>query len=370
MSLDEKILQIQNNISLQEFTTLKLGGICTNFYILNDESYLPLLVKWSKLKKNRILILGGGSNVVISDNIFDGLVLKVEIKGIELIKSSEEYVLLHVGAGVIWDEFVEYTVFHGYWGAENMSLIPGTVGAIPIQNVGAYGQEASQIVASVKVYDRINEKFKILSNKDCQFSLRHSIFNDIHKNRYIITSVDFKLYTAAKPNLRRVDVQKKFDELYTGNKNSQQILIRKSIIELRSSGKNLPLSDTDFNTGTFFQAVIMKKSDFYSIFFRFLLKLKLKVSFKVLLFRIKFSNSTNFKIPSNFLINTSSCKNLISRNKNFKLFENNSTVLIHNGKGSAEELSEYIMLLRNCVFNETGLFLPVEPEFYGIDKIN
>lgn len=365
-------MKIQKNVSLKDFTTLKLGGVCTDFCVVDFDEQLPFLIDWGKSAKKRLLVLGGGSNLVLNDHLFDGLVLKIEIQGIQIIKYLSGHVVLRVGAGVNWDEFVEHTVEHGYWGAENMSLIPGTVGAIPVQNVGAYGQEASRIIAEVNVFDRVDEKFRVLTNSDCQFSWRHSIFNTTHKNRYIITTVDFKLATSPKPNLKRLVLQKTVDDLKVkrigadDEKNLQQSLIRKAVITLRTSGRNLPNRETDYNTGTFFPVNLVNKNNFYSVFFKILSRLGLKAAFKVLACRIKFIEGEYFKLPSNLLINSCGCKNIAS--KNFKLFENNQAVLIHNGKGSAEEFIEYIDLIRDCVFKKTGILIPIEPEIISTEK--
>ncbi len=226
---------IKENIQLAEFTTFKIGGSAAFFCRASNEDELIEAVSFAKKKELPIFVLGGGSNVLISDKGFQGLVIKMEIAGIKgqtvipakagiqgqtaeiessdtldsRMRGNDNTVTITVGAGELWDGLVDWAVERGLYGIENLSAIPGTVGATPVQNIGAYGAEAAHTISSVRALDTRSMEFVELSNADCGFAYRDSLFKR-ERGRYIITRVDFSLSKNGNVNIDYKDLQDYF----------------------------------------------------------------------------------------------------------------------------------------------------------------
>ena len=170
-------MEIKENISLKPYNTFGINLSASKFVEVNNSIELEeVLVD----NEQPLLILGGGSNMLFTQN-FDGLVIKNNIKGITLLKEDEQDVVLKVGAGEIWHEFVMYCIVNNYAGVENLSLIPGNVGASPMQNIGAYGVEVKDLITEVEAFDLRDHTMKLFSNEECQFGYRSSIFKTSEK---------------------------------------------------------------------------------------------------------------------------------------------------------------------------------------------
>ena len=221
-------MQVQENIPLAPYTTFKIGGPAKFFTIVKNVSEIKQALTFAKEKGLQIFFLGGGSNVLFSDKGFNGLVIKLENSGIETIEENDNNVLLKIASGENWDKVVELAVKNNWWGIENLSHIPGSCGAIAVQNVGAYGQEASQIIESVGVFDIKNLQVGVLANKDCNFSYRKSVFNTEGKGRYILLELTIKLNKNPKPNLTYRDLNLIFQ-----SKMPDIVEIRNAIIKIR-----------------------------------------------------------------------------------------------------------------------------------------
>jgi UDP-N-acetylmuramate dehydrogenase len=165
-------MKIQERVPLKNFTTMRVGGNARFFCRIKTENDLEEAFKFVKKEKLNFFILGGGSNVIFSDDIFDGIVIKMEIYGVKYSVKNET-ALVSAGAGVLWDEFVEETVNQGLYGLENLSFIPGTVGASPVQNIGAYGVEAKDTIDSVVVFNIDTKKFETFPKPNLFFFLLH-----------------------------------------------------------------------------------------------------------------------------------------------------------------------------------------------------
>ena len=267
-------MDIQENISLAEHTTFKVGGQARFFCRVSDEMELLEAVAFAAEKGLPIFVLGGGSNILVSDKGFPGLVIKMEIAGIEeqgegsrkkeerekgekgeikkeqieKAKGNKERVeqktvIVSAGAGELWDGLVEWTVERGLYGLENLSAIPGTVGAAPVQNIGAYGAEASQTIHSVRVLHVETGEYAELAAADCRFSYRDSIFKH-EKGRHIITRVSFLLSRAGAVDLTYRDL----GDYFRAKKNSSNAgspalpptlkEVRQAVIDIR--WKKLP----------------------------------------------------------------------------------------------------------------------------------
>jgi UDP-N-acetylmuramate dehydrogenase len=207
--MPRETIEIRQNVPLAPLTTLGVGGDARFFARAGNLEEVEAAARFAQDRNLPLFVLGGGSNVVISDRGWDGLVIAVGIGGIDERLSGDHFVF-EVGAGADWDGFVAHSIAQGCGGVECLSGIPGSVGGTPVQNVGAYGQEVSETILSVEVFDLVEKKFRNLSAADCAFSYRTSIFNTSRRGRYLITRVRYGLTPGKPPALRYADLQKHF----------------------------------------------------------------------------------------------------------------------------------------------------------------
>ena len=200
-------MQVQENVPLAPLTTIGIGGPARFFVRATSVDEVREALAWAQAREQRVFLLGGGSNLLISDDGFDGLVVHLDLRGVT-VESEDEYAMVKVAAGEVWDDFVVRAVRSGWAGIECLSGIPGSTGATPIQNVGAYGQEVSETIARVEALDRTTGLVTWFTNWDCRFGYRSSLFKNIERDRYVVLTVTFRLKrggTAAVkyPELRR-----------------------------------------------------------------------------------------------------------------------------------------------------------------------
>lgn len=198
-------VEYQKNVSLADHTTFHVGGAASHFSCVTSVAQMREVLEKAKVETWATLVLGGGSNVLIADEGFDGLVIKNDIKGIESSEGAE-VVGVTVGSGEVFDELVAHTVAKGWWGLENLSHIPGTVGATPIQNVGAYGVEIGSLVKSVVAIHKETGEEKEFSSAACQFGYRDSFFKTKEGRSWVVLTVSFLLTTTATPQLEYKDL--------------------------------------------------------------------------------------------------------------------------------------------------------------------
>lgn len=196
---------IQTNVSLREYTTFHIGGSAEYFVSVASVEGLRSAVAWARGKNIPITILGGGSNVFVSDAGVKGLVIHNVIKG-RVVKEHGDEVLLTIGAGEIFDEIVAFAVSNGWWGLENLSCIPGSVGATPIQNIGAYGVEIQDHIVSVDACDSKSDSVVRLEKDACAFGYRDSLFKHEEGKQYIVTGVTYRLTKKPNPILHYRDL--------------------------------------------------------------------------------------------------------------------------------------------------------------------
>jgi UDP-N-acetylmuramate dehydrogenase len=201
-----KGMHFEEHVRLARFTTLGVGGEAHWFARAVTEADVADAVAFAQDRQVPLFVLGGGSNLLISDEGFPGLVLQMGIASVERVDD-----VMHVGAGVLWDAFVQQTVNAGLQGIECLAGIPGTVGGTPVQNVGAYGQEVSETIVSVRCFDTTTSQYVELSNAECGFAYRTSQFNTTERGRYIVTRVDFRLHESGVPCLKYADLKKLFE---------------------------------------------------------------------------------------------------------------------------------------------------------------
>ena len=247
-------MDVHTNIPLKNYTTMKLGGNARFMTEAHAPADVQEICRNAKKQNLPIFILGGGSNVIVRDDGFNGIVVRNRIPGFEVISDESGAVTLKIGAGENWDATVKRTVDMNLSGIEAMSAIPGTAGAAPVQNVGAYGQEIADTFVSLEAYDIQEDTFVTLEASDCGFSYRNSIFRSSAAGRYVILNITIKLSRIAPQPPFYAAVQTYLDEhnitLYTPQ------IIRDAVVEIRKN--KLPDPTITPNTGSFFKNAIIE----------------------------------------------------------------------------------------------------------------
>lgn len=250
---------IQENIPLAPFTTLQIGGPARYFVQARSEAQIAEALHFAAEHSFETFVLGGGSNLVVSDEGFPGLVLQIGLHGVEIEDRGTE-VLFRARAGENWDGLVGLTVSRTCAGVECMSGIPGTVGGTPVQNVGAYGQEVSQTIEFVRVLDVIAGEVRNLSNADCRFAYRTSIFNTDQQGRYIVLEVGYKLKAGGNPTIEYADLKNFFA---TSGRNPSLQDVRQAVRRIRQSKAMLimPGDEDCRSAGSFFKNPIVPQEE-------------------------------------------------------------------------------------------------------------
>lgn len=249
------MLLVQSNVNLKSYNTLALESEAEYFVEINSRRNLEDAFAFAKRHQLNTFVLSGGSNVLLPEKIH-ALVMKMNIQGIELTDENEEFVCLKVGAGQNWHDFVCYSTTQGYYGLQNLALIPGLVGASPVQNIGAYGVEVGEFIDYVEVYDSHTQTFGYLDKNDCQFSYRDSIFKR-YAGRFVIIAVYFRLLKQAKLVLEYGDLKTAVGDNLTAENLQQQI------INIRQA--KLPNPQEFANVGSFFKNPLITQTQFVDI---------------------------------------------------------------------------------------------------------
>ncbi|SEA88176.1 UDP-N-acetylmuramate dehydrogenase [Pedobacter hartonius] len=253
---------LQENLSLKPYNTFGIDVKTLFFAEIFTEEDLRELSLQPVFKENSLLVLGGGSNMLFTRD-YEGLVLKISIPGITAVRSAEneDQVLVTAGAGIVWNDLVNYCVEQDFAGLENLSLIPGTVGASPIQNIGAYGVELKDVFESCTAFEIATGEIRGFDFADCQFAYRDSIFKNELRGQYIITEVTFRLNTQARINSQYGAIQAVLAERNIRRPTIADI--SEIVAKIRVS--KLPDPSTIGNAGSFFKNPIVKKSEYERI---------------------------------------------------------------------------------------------------------
>jgi len=247
-------MQIQENIALRQYNTFGIEAMARKFGIVRSIEDLPIA---QDLSQEKLLLLGGGSNLLLTGDV-DGLVLKIEIGGIEKVSETDTDIILKVGAGENWHKFVEYCIDNSLGGVENLSLIPGNTGASPMQNIGAYGVEIKDVFHELEAYDLHAQTLRSFSHSDCEFGYRESVFKRKYKNRYIILNVSFKLSKHPKFNISYGAIADELNKM--GITELSLKAVSQAVINIRTS--KLPNPAVIGNAGSFFKNPVVSKEKF------------------------------------------------------------------------------------------------------------
>jgi len=246
------MINLKENISLKPFNSFGIEVLAKNFCSINSLNEIKEIIEWNRGKKNKLLILGGGSNLLFTKN-YDGLVLHNALRGIELIKEDEDYYYVKAMAGENWHQFVTYCVNRQYQGIENMSLIPGNVGASPMQNIGAYGVEIKDVFDSLEALQISDGSIVTFDNKACAFGYRESVFKHHLRNQFIILSVVFKLRKKPIYNTSYGNIEQELTNMKVQQPTIQSIA--EAVIRIRQ--RKLPDPAKIGNAGSFFKNPII-----------------------------------------------------------------------------------------------------------------
>lgn len=334
------------DVDLSKYSTMRLGGKAKFLANINDRSDIPNYLDWAKERKLPVKTIGGGSNIIWGDKGFDGLVLVNKISGVKFVKLAPEETFLTVGAGEDWDKTVEQSVKKGLHGIEALSLIPGTAGATPVQNVGAYGQEISDTLESVEAYDTKLEKFVNITNSACDFGYRSSRFKYKDKDRFIITSITFSLSTENPKPPFYASLQKYIDTLNL--KKFTPAVIRELVIAIRSS--KLPNPKKVANNGSFFANPIVSNSTYYRI--------KKNSDIPVPAWKVK----SGYKLSAAWLIEQAGFKDKHDKATGMATWHLQPLVLVNEKAKNTKDLIKFRDKIQTKIFNEYGVSLEQEPE--------
>jgi len=335
-------LRIEHSIPLSQLSTFRMGGIAKEVVTISSENDLVTL--FSLLKPERKwFVLGGGSNVIFPDIDCDALIIRVDMNATHT-EESDAGIVVTAGAGASWDGLVAYTVTQGLSGLEALSAIPGSVGATPIQNVGAYGSEVKDTIVSVRAFDTVQKEFVEFSNAECRFAYRDSMFKHV-PNRYIITEVSYKLSKEKPKAPQYPGVAEYFEK--RGIAEPDLYDIRSAIVAIR--GTKLPDPAHIASVGSFFKNPIIEKTQAE------LLKEKYPT---LAVFPV---SETQAKVGAGSLIDTMGWKG-----KSFgtiSIYSNNALVLVNEGGATRAELQKVVDAITFTVNKQYGITLSIEPEF-------
>lgn len=339
---------MQENISLADYCTMKLGGEARYLCTVSNKEELAEAVSWGNNQGLKILMLGGGSNVVFSEAGFDGLVIIDQIKGFEVVNEDDQSITIVIGAGENWDSVVKRTVDMSLSGIEALSLIPGSTGGTPVQNVGAYSQEVGQTLVSVEAYDAIDQSFVTLQKTDLDLDYRHSNLKvPVEKRRYFIHSVTFKLsktMTLTRPlyeALEKYFVENNITELTPQT-------VRDAVIAVRSS--KLPDPEVIPNSGSFFANPIVDANVYEAI----------KAQYP----DVKaYPIHGQYKLAAGWLIEAAGLKNHAAHG--LKTYEKQALVIVNESAHDAADLMKFRDEIVAKVQNQFSVTLQQEPELIG-----
>lgn len=346
------MLNILENVPLAPLTTLKVGGAARFFIEATSEADVLAAFEHAAARGLELFILGGGSNILVSDNGFDGLVVRIVLKGIEPAGGADaEKEVLSVRAGEDWDGFVEHCVGRDLAGVECLSGIPGTVGGTPVQNVGAYGQEVSETIVSVRCLDRQSGRIVELSDRECGFGYRTSIFNSSQRERYIVLSVKFALERGGGPKIVYRDLREHF-----AGANPTLAETRSAVLKIRAA-KSMVIDPNDPNcrsAGSFFKNPVVHGAELARI-------ASAANADAVPHFD---AGGQMVKVPAAWLIEQAGFKKGFAMG-NAGISTRHSLALINRGNASAAEIIQLKNKIIDAVMEKFGIELLPEPIFIG-----
>jgi UDP-N-acetylmuramate dehydrogenase len=333
-------MEIQTNFSLKNYNTFGIEAKAKQFVAVHSTAELTSVLEQNKSANK--FILGGGSNMLLTKDI-DALVIHIDLKGKRITAENEDYVWVESQAGENWHEFVLWTIDQNFGGLENMSLIPGNVGATPVQNIGAYGTEIKDTFISCEALTTINHELKTFIKEDCHFGYRESIFKNEVKDQYIITSVVFKLTKRYhKINTSYGDITNELAKKNITNPSLKDV--SNAVVAIRQS--KLPDPKELGNSGSFFKNPILLKTDFEKIHQQFPEMKYYDVS------------ATEVKVPAGWLIEQAGFKG--KRFGDAGIHKNQALVLVNYGNATGLEILNVSKNIQETIYKIYGIYIEAE----------
>lgn len=337
-------MTVQTNVQLRSFNTFGIEAKAKYFVEVSTIEEIKSILQNPEYQNIERLILGGGSNLLLTKD-FDGLVIKINIKGFEVIKENDKNIWIKSGAGVVWHDLVMQCVNQNYAGMENLSLIPGTVGAAPMQNIGAYGIEIKDIFDELEAIEIATGQIKTFDKQICNFGYRESIFKHDAKGKYIILNVTFKLNKKPTFHIEYGAIKDTLTEM--GISELSIKAVSDAVIHIRQS--KLPNPAEIGNAGSFFKNPEIPKTQFEA----------LKIQFPTIPF-YPVSESTT-KVPAGWLIEQAGWKG--QRFGNVGVHSKQALVLVNYGGGKGEEIKALSQKIQASVQEKFGIQLSAEVNF-------
>lgn len=334
---------IKNNFDLKPFNTFGIAAKCKEFAEFHSKDEIDEILQLKT--SDELFILGGGSNILFTKD-FNGLILHNNIQGVKMIEESVEYVIIEAGAGMNWHQFVLYTIDKDYGGLENLSLIPGKVGASPMQNIGAYGVELKDTFHYLNAYHIKSGEVHRFINNDCEFGYRESVFKNKLKNQYIILNVAFKLSKQHKKNTEYGVIEKQLSAMKIASPTIRDI--SNAIIAIRTS--KLPNPKDIGNAGSFFKNPVIE------------IKIANKLKERFSEIPLYPCNDGFVKIAAGWLIEKAGWKGYME--KSYGVHKNQALVLVNYGGSTGKEIFQLSQRILEDVNNKFGVLLEREVNIY------
>jgi len=334
-------MEMQKDMALKEYNTFHVDAVAKYFIKVKNLEDVHEVINFSSSKKLKILVLGAGSNILFTKD-FEGLIIKIELDGIELISENEDEIILSVGAGVSWESFVDYCTARNYWGVENLALIPGSCGAAPVQNIGAYGQEIKNVFhEACGISVDTNSEIRI-SRDESKLVYRNSIFKSDLKDRFMITKVTFRLSKIPNPIMSYKAVVKEVKK--RGLETPTAVDMSNIIKDIRRS--KLPDPSIIGNAGSFFKNPIVSNQHFD----------KIRKKYPQIVF---YPEDKDFiKISAGWLVENSNWKG--KRVGDAGVFEDHALVLVNYGNASGRQIHNLAKQIKLSVRDKFGIKLDEE----------
>jgi UDP-N-acetylmuramate dehydrogenase len=353
--------EIRRDEPLKPFTTFKVGGRAAFFASAATRDDFLEALRFGHDERLPIFVLGGGSNILVSDSGFPGLIIHPVEHGISIEGAESEKVILRVEAGETWDDVVRRAVEEGFYGIENLSHIPGQAGAAIVQNIGAHGQQISDVFRSTTVMDIRSGNVLKLSSGDCGFGYRKSIFNTSARNEFIILQLELALSRRGMPDLRYPDVRNFFSERGIDEPSIQQV--REAIIQIRDRKFPFPREEKGGNAGSFFKNLVLDESEFETLRANLRRNFSTAESQRLEEIRKRSGAAGPVKIPTAFLIEICGLKG--QREGGARVNGTQPLVLLNDGGAAAQDVLALAGVVRRTVYARTGMTIQLEPELVG-----
>ena len=342
---------IERNVPLAPLTTIGIGGPAKAFVRAETVDDLSEALRWAEEHKEPVFFMSGGSNLLIADEGFDGLAVQIRLRGVTVESEDPEVVMVKVAAGERWDDFVAMAVKNRWAGIECLSGIPGSAGATPVQNVGAYGQDVSETIARVEVLERATRRVITLTNWDCSFSYRSSLFKTVGRDRYIVVAVTFRLRRNGPATVKYPELRNYLEERTEPLDDLQRV--RDAVIAIRKrKGMVLDPADPDTRSdGSFFMNPIISRERFNQMGIEM----------------PNFGSGSDVKLSAAWLIEQAGFhKGFV--HGHVGLSTKHTLAVINRGGGTAREVVELVEMIQRGVREKFGVEIHPEPVFVGFSS--